>query len=113
MNGSEFKQRLRILGRTQIGFATEIGVTERTVHNWTSKGPPSEICYLIETMTSLEMPFGPKVAVARNATSEREFTRSVARVMDRLAEQAVCVGAEHAFVDAVRNWIGGATSSDK
>ncbi len=37
MNGSEFKHRLRLLGRTQIGFAAEIGVTERTVHNWTSK----------------------------------------------------------------------------
>lgn len=112
MNGSEFKHRLRILGRTQIGFAKELGVTERTVHNWTSKGPPSEICYLIATMTSLEMPFGPQEAVVRNPTSEQEFTRSVARVMDRLAEQAVCIGAEDAFVDAVRNWIEAATSSE-
>jgi hypothetical protein len=105
MNGSEFKHRLRILGRTQSGFAAEIGVTERTIHNWTSKGPPAEICYLIDTMTSLEMPFGPEVKGERDLTGEKAFTRAATKVMNELAERADRMGAGHEFVDAVRLWI--------
>jgi hypothetical protein len=105
MNGSEFKHRLRLLGRTQIGFAAEIGVTERTVRNWTSKGPPAEIRYLIDTKTSLEMPFGPKVQEALNPTGQRAFARSATKVMNELAERAARTGAGREFEDAVRVWI--------
>jgi hypothetical protein len=105
MNGSDFKHRLRLLGRTQIGFAAEIGVTERTVRNWTSKGPPAEIQYLIDTMTSLEMPFGPKVQEALDPTGQRAFARSATKVMNDLAKRAARTGAGREFEDAVRVWI--------
>lgn len=111
MNGSEFKHRLRLIGRTQIGFAAEIGVTERTVHNWARKGPPSEIRYLIDTMTSLEMPFGPQVADVRTTTSEQDFARLAAQAMDQLAEKAVRIGAGREFIDAVHLWIYKTTNS--
>ena len=109
MTGSEFKHRLRLLGRTQVAFASEIGVTERTVHNWASKGPPAEIRYLIDTMTSLEMPFGPQVEVARDLASAKAFARSATMVMNQLAERAARTGAGPEFVDAVRLWIDQAT----
>lgn len=109
MTGSEFKHRLRLLGRTQVGFASEIGVTERTVHNWASKGPPAEIRYLIDTMTSLEMPFGPQVETARDLAAAKAFARSATLVMNQLAERAARTGAGREFVDAVRIWIDQAT----
>lgn len=105
MTGSEFKHRLRLLGRTQVGFALEIGVTERTVRNWASRGPPAEVCYLIDTITSLEMPFGPRVEVDRDVAAEKAFARSAIKVMDELEERAARTGAGREFVDAVRLWI--------
>lgn len=105
MTGSEFKHRLRLLGRTQVGFALEIGVTERTVRNWASRGPPAEIRYLIDTMTSFEMPFGPQVGAVRDPTAKTAFARSATKVMNELAERAARTGAEGEFVDAVRVWI--------
>ncbi|CAM2790380.1 hypothetical protein JHFBIEKO_4910 [Methylobacterium mesophilicum] len=113
MTGSEFKHRLRLLGRTQVGFASEIGVTERTVHNWASKGPPAEIRYLIDTMTSLEMPFGPHHEVVRDLAAEKAFARSATIVMNQLAEQAARTGAGREFIDAVRLWIGQTTDQAK
>lgn len=39
MTGEEFKARLRLLRRTQTGFAAELGVALRTVHYWAHRGP--------------------------------------------------------------------------
>lgn len=47
MTGAEFKFALRRLGRTQIGFAREIGVSRRSVHLWVEQGPPAYVGYLI------------------------------------------------------------------
>jgi hypothetical protein len=112
MTGAEFKHRLRLLGRTQVGFASEIGVTERTVHNWANKGPPAEICYLVDTLTSLEMPFGPRSDANSNGQqAQTAFARSANALMNQLAERAARTGAEREFVDAVRLWIDQASNT--
>ncbi len=58
MDGTGFKTVLRALGKTQVEFAREIGVALRTVHYWASKGPPSEVAYLLDLMATHELPFG-------------------------------------------------------
>lgn len=105
MTGPEFKHRLRLMGRTQVGFASEVGVTERTVHYWASKGPPAEIAYLVDILTTVEMPFGPHVDLVDDPSAAMAFAQAAAKVMDRLADRAAHRGAKREFVDAVRLWI--------
>ena len=59
MDGGGFKARLRLLGRTQVGFAAEIGVAERTVHDWARQGPPTVVAYLLDLLTMHDLPLGP------------------------------------------------------
>ncbi|GLS73474.1 hypothetical protein GCM10007890_54890 [Methylobacterium tardum] len=59
MDGVGFKARLRLLGRTQVGFAAEIGVAERTVHDWARQGPPTVVVYLLDLLTKHDLPLGP------------------------------------------------------
>lgn len=59
MDGVGFKARLRLLGRTQVGFAAEIGVAERTVHDWARQGPPTVVAYLLDLLTMHDLPLGP------------------------------------------------------
>ncbi|MCP1561414.1 UNVERIFIED_ORG: hypothetical protein M2438_000418 [Methylobacterium sp. SuP10 SLI 274] len=93
------------MGRTQVGFASEVGVTERTVHYWTSKGPPAEICYLVDVLTTVEMPFGPNIDLVDDPCAAAAFARATTQIMDQLADRAAHRGAKREFIDAVRLWI--------
>lgn len=99
MDGTSFKARLRMLGRTQKAFAAEIGVALRTVHYWASNGPPNEIAFLLDVLTIVEQPFGP--VAGRDSTS---FARAIEAEMDRLFTM-VEVSHRTDFVYAAARWI--------
>ncbi|GJD85327.1 hypothetical protein [Methylobacterium haplocladii] len=105
MDGPEFKHRLRVMGRTQAGFASEIGVVERTVHYWASRGPPAEIVYLLDVLADLEMPFGPMSDIADDASATEGFKRTAVKVVERLAYLAALRGAEQEFIETLRLWL--------
>lgn len=100
MDGTAFKARLRILGRTQVALAAELGVSLRTVHYWASNGPPNEVALLMDMLTVLEQPFGP--AASGDATS---FPRAVEAELDRLL--SVTEPSRHGdFLRIVDSWVG-------
>lgn len=99
MDGRGFKALLRHLGRTQVEFAGEIGVSLRTVHYWASGGPPSEIAYLLDLMVVRELPFG-----VGNADDTNAMKRTLETELDRLYEAAEA-GRRFEFIDTVEAWI--------
>lgn len=105
MDGLEFKARLRILRRTQVGFAAEIGVAPRTVHYWADRGPPNEIAYLLDMLALVELPFGPNVSVSDSCISSQTFSKRVELVVDRLVGVAVENGRLVEFKKALRDWV--------
>lgn len=105
MTGEEFKARLRLLRRTQTGFAAELGVALRTVHYWAHRGPPSEVSYLLDVLTSLELPFGPDAAASDRYISSAIFTDKVVKVIDRLSEESEKLGRGTEFEQAIIIWI--------
>lgn len=99
MDGIGFKAVLRALGKTQVEFAGEIGVALRTVHYWASKGPPSEVAYLLDLMAAHELPFGLHFE-DRSAPIQRpleiELNRLLAAAGDSRREEAI---------DAIERWL--------
>jgi transcriptional regulator with XRE-family HTH domain len=99
MDGRSFKAVLRALGKTQVEFAEEIGVALRTVHYWASKGPPSEVAYLLDLLAAYELPFGPpsedgRVPIQRPL--ETQLNRLLAAAGDSRRDEAI---------DAIERWL--------
>src|SRR4051812_5309831 len=107
MTGAEFKARLRMLGRTQVGFATETGKSLRAVHNWASAGPPSEVIHLLDMLTLWELPFGP----SNNSDEALVFSRAVERELDRLLALAGPARREE-FIHTIFEWATQKTAID-
>jgi hypothetical protein len=99
MEGAVFKTRLRALNRTQVGFGTEIGVSERTVHTWAANGPPDEILYLLDLLTQFEQPLGPP------GVGQEEFRRAVEAELERLWTAALDCQHGPEFLDVVGQWM--------
>lgn len=106
MDGPSFKARLKLLGRTQIGFAEENGVALRTVHNWAASGPPPGIERLLDLMMLVERPFD---APHRDPGPDA-FRRSVLGELDRLAE-AAGPDRRDTLVQSIQDWL--ATASNR
>lgn len=104
MTGEEFKARLRLLRRTQTGFAVELGVATRTVHYWAHRGPPSEVGYLLDMLTNLELPFGPSAGITDGSISSAIFKNKVIMVIDHLSEVSDQLGRRVEFEQAIAIW---------
>ncbi|MGU3660890.1 hypothetical protein [Methylobacterium fujisawaense] len=100
MDGAEFKAVLRSLGKTQVKFANELGVALRTVHYWASKGPPSEIVYLLDLMAVHKNP-SYSMADLENG----EIKRIVKSELDRLLAMAGDLRRKELF-EIVDEWFG-------
>ena len=100
MNGSDFKSRLKLLDRTQVGFARESGVALRTVHNWAASGPPEEVVRLLDLMARVERPF--EFPIER--TEPTDFCVAVAAELDHLC-LAAGMKRRDAFVRSVETWL--------
>ncbi|MBA8914179.1 helix-turn-helix domain-containing protein [Methylorubrum thiocyanatum] len=98
MTPDEFKTALRRLGRTQIGFALEIGVSRRTVHLWAERGPPAYAVYLL---TLIER-YGVKAAQNDQATP---IPTDPAHVLSGMYTQAISTSDGPSFVGAVEHWV--------
>lgn len=98
MDGGSFKARLKLLGRTQTAFATELGVALRTVHYWASDGPPKEIAHLLDILTITEMPFGPMGA------DPAAFRRAVEAELERLLS-TLLPERRGEFLDVLSTWV--------
>ncbi|WP_407525750.1 hypothetical protein [Methylobacterium oryzisoli] len=99
MDGLGFKAVLRALGKTQVEFASEIGVGLRTVHYWASKGPPSEVAYLLDLMDTHELPFGPLAINEENSIErplEAELSRLLVAAGDKRREE---------FLQIIEKWL--------
>ena len=99
MQGDEFRKRLRALDRTQVAFASEIGVSLRTVHTWAASGPPGEIVYLLDLLTRQEQPLGT------SGMAGGEFRRAVEAELGRLSADAGRRDLEDEFLNLVRRWL--------
>ncbi|MCJ2141549.1 hypothetical protein [Methylobacterium sp. E-066] len=99
MQGDEFRKLLRALDRTQVAFASEIGVSLRTVHTWASSGPPGEIVYLLDLLTRQEQPLGTA------GTAGGEFRRAVEAELGRLSADAGRRNLEAEFLNLVGRWL--------
>lgn len=101
MTGSEFRARLRELGRTQSGFAREIGGSQRSVTRWISEGPPPEVAYLMDLLTTLELHIG-----SAPTHSERDSNgHQVDTALDRLLVQATASGHRDELIAEVERWL--------
>jgi hypothetical protein len=101
MSAAEFRARLRELGRTQVGFAQEIGSSHRSVNRWSSEGPPPEVAYLLDLLATLELHVGaPPAAMAREA-----LDHPVRVELDRLLAWATTLGRRTETLDDVRTWL--------
>ncbi|MBY0296762.1 MULTISPECIES: hypothetical protein [Methylobacterium] len=98
MDGTSFKARLRLLGRTQASFAAEIGVAVRTVHDWARIGPPSDVSYLLDVLTMYELPLGPA------GTCGEGLDLAVRCQLDRL-QAAVSPEAREEFLQSMGRWL--------
>lgn len=98
MTGDEFKDALRRLGRTQIGFAQEIGVSRRTVHLWAERGPPAYAIYLIGLLERCAVPTEHVATIEQPLPDPAEALASMYSV-------AVAGGACREFIGAVRRWL--------
>lgn len=90
MSGADFKIRLRNLGRSHAAFAIEIGVSLRSVDRWANSGPPPEVAYLVDLLTSLE----------HHVAGRPSFPDQLDRLMEKAANQ----GRLAEFVEATRRW---------
>jgi transcriptional regulator with XRE-family HTH domain len=102
MNGDEFKARLRLLGRTQLAFAQELGVGARTVQSWAKDGPPSEVSYLLDLLSESEMPLGPSDLFAHDLEIMKV---SIFHRLDVLLGIARSAGRDEDFKKLVRGWL--------
>lgn len=101
MTGSEFRARLRELGRTQSGFAHEIGGSHRSVTRWISEGPPPEVAYLMDLLTTLELHIG-----SASTRSEGESNaHQVDTALDRLLVQATASGHRDELIAEIHRWL--------
>lgn len=99
MDGAGFKAVLRVLGRTQVEFAREIGVSLRTVHYWSSKGPPSEVAYLLDLMAAHELPFG-FLSDSDRASIERPLEAELNRLLTAAGDSR-----REEVMSAVEKWL--------
>ncbi|MDV2987239.1 UNVERIFIED_CONTAM: hypothetical protein Q9R58_23280 [Methylobacteriaceae bacterium AG10] len=99
MDGAGFKAVLRALGKTQVDFASEIGVALRTVHYWASKGPPSEVAYLLDLMAAHELPFG-----LLSGSDRTSIERSLEAELNRLLTAAGDSRREE-VITAIEKWL--------
>lgn len=90
MSGADFKTRLRNLGRSHAAFAIEIGASLRSVDRWANSGPPPEVAYLVDLLTTLEL----------HVVGRPSFPDQLDRLMERAANQ----GRLAEFVEATRRW---------
>ncbi|MCP2081879.1 UNVERIFIED_ORG: hypothetical protein J2W74_003065 [Methylorubrum zatmanii] len=98
MTPDEFKAALRRLGRTQIGFALEIGVSRRTVHLWAERGPPAYAVYLL---TLIE-----RYGVSSTQHSPLQpISADPVSVLSDMYTRAASIGAGPGFVSAVELWL--------
>lgn len=98
MTGAEFKSALRRLGRTQIGFAREIGVSRRSVHLWVEQGPPAYVVYLINLIERYVMATSQ---LPRPEQSSPDPTEALC-AMYSIVESG---GARLEFLGAVERWL--------
>ncbi|MCJ2042238.1 helix-turn-helix transcriptional regulator [Methylobacterium sp. J-059] len=101
MSGSEFRARLRELGRTQSGFAREIGGSHRSVTRWISEGPPPEVAYLIDLLATLELHIGQSTT----RTDDKSNEYQVDSALDRLLVQATASGRRAELIAGVHQWL--------
>lgn len=100
MDGAGFKARLKLLGRTQVDFASETEVALRTVHNWAASGPPAEVRRLLDLLLLLERPFDLPGADGDFAA----FDRQVRANLDRL-ENAAGSARRQALMLSIGRWL--------
>lgn len=105
MTGHEFKNALRRLGRTQIGFSHEIGVSRRTVHLWAERGPPAHAIYLISLIERYAVPTEHQTSIERPLPDP-------AAALDSMLSVAASSGMRHEFVGAVEDWLANHRWSD-
>ncbi|MDN3626016.1 helix-turn-helix domain-containing protein [Methylobacterium isbiliense] len=98
MTPAEFKATLRRLGRTQIGFASEIGVSRRTIHLWAERGPPAYAVYLLGLIER----YGVRAA---QEASTKPILGDAAAVLDDMYARAASEGVGTDFVDVVEHWL--------
>lgn len=100
MDGASFKARLKLLGRTQVEFASETEVALRTVHNWAASGPPAEVRRLLDLLLLLERPFDLPGADGDLAA----FDRHVRANLNRL-ENAAGSARRQALLLSIGRWL--------
>ncbi|WP_071000302.1 hypothetical protein [Methylobacterium sp. C1] len=98
MTGAEFKGALRRLGRTQIGFAQEIGVSRRTVHLWVERGPPAYAIHLLDLIERCGM-------LPVQGRPVKQSCSDLASVLGDMYARASSEGAGPDFVRAVERWL--------
>lgn len=104
MSGSEFRARLRELGRTQGAFAREIGSSHRSVNRWSSEGPPPEVAYLLDLLATLELHMG----MAPVDLPPDEGDLPVRVELDRILARAMAVGRRAETLEEIRTWLSDA-----
>ncbi|UIY43424.1 hypothetical protein [Methylobacterium radiotolerans] len=85
-------------------FADELGVALRTVHYWASKGPPSEIVYLLDLMTALERP-SYSLTEQKNHKIRRFVKSDLNRLLDVAGERR-----RKEVLDIIGEWFDEAVS---
>ena len=98
MTAAEFKEALHRLGRTQIGFAQEIGVSRRTVHLWAERGPPA---YAINMIGLID-----RLAVSAKPMNRRDIKCPAPEpLLDDMYAQAASEGEGQNFLQAIESWL--------
>lgn len=99
MTGDEFRAALERLGFSQVGFAREVGVGERTGRRWAKDGPFDPVPYLLERMLeNLVEP--PPASLAVSLDRDAPCGEALEPHLDRLLERADRAGWHPAEVIA-------------
>lgn len=101
MSGTEFRLRLRELGRTDAAFAEEIGCSARSVSRWVSEGPPSEIAYIIDLLLTLELSIGASASPGDESAGNCGFDVA----LNDLLARASMEGRKAELFASVRRWL--------
>ncbi|MBY0256997.1 hypothetical protein [Methylobacterium sp.] len=101
LSAAEFRARLRELGRTQDGFAQEIGSSLRSVNRWSNEGPPPAVAYLLDLLETLEL----HVGASQMELAPKPLDLAVRDELDRVLARATALGRRTETLKDVRTWL--------